>query len=829
MRTLTTLTALALLFLLSTRGAAQGRRIATFPYQQPFLWVTSTTSSFPSSDVDGGEFALDAGTVGWVTSIQSHGLNNNGGAGNAIRIQPTAGANNGIAGFIWFGDFTARCGDSLTLDWNKIQASSTGSTRVSELRIGTNSGAGMTFTDIPIANIDGGAWPRFDNSGAPQSGKLRLKLPPSLNGLSDARIRIYSINIGGTGSLPRLVVDNLAITTIDAPSIIAGPREVTACEGETARFAVQAAGIGLSYQWRRNGLPIDGATEATFTIDSVDWTDEGSYDVIVTGACAFPTASSKASLNVLRAPIIIEEPYAERICYGARAKFRVSAVGSGLTYQWRRNGVPIEGATAAAYSIERARETDAGSYDVVVSGRCSPMVTSRAVELVIDREPIIAEQPLDQTVTLGASVTFTVRAYGTGQLRYQWQKNGVDIPDATGTSFTIRSVALDDAGGYSCVISNRCTPPMTVTNNAWLHVKSAAGIVAPSNGATACEGDLLRLSVGAVSEGMRYQWRKDGIDIAGANDSVLTITDATRGDGGSYLCVITPENSSPIMTQPVAVEIFRRTAITEHPVDQLLCGGARATFSVAAVGDDLRYQWRRNGVPIDGATERSYVIITTAASDSGAYDCSVDGACGEAIMSHAARLTIHPSVAIVEQPVEQRVLSGEAIDLRVAALGGELRYQWRKDGIPIPEGTASHYSISSAAPIDGGIYDVVVDGCSERVVSDAIRVIVEESPLAVPERTRMEIGPTLLVSPNPTDGSAQLEIRLPAGLAVEGDARLLLYDILGVQVADLSESFASGGYRRAVLDARSLVSGTYQCRLEMREWNGTLGSVVIVR
>jgi hypothetical protein len=56
-------------------------------------------------------------------------------------------------------------------------------------------------------------------------------------------------------------------------------------------FSVTATGLNLSYQWRRNGVNIPGATSASFTIASVAETDVGSYDVVVTGACGAVTSS----------------------------------------------------------------------------------------------------------------------------------------------------------------------------------------------------------------------------------------------------------------------------------------------------------------------------------------------------------------------------------------------------------------------------------------------------------------------------------------------------------------------------------------------------------
>lgn len=68
--------------------------------------------------------------------------------------------------------------------------------------------------------------------------------------------------------------------------------------------------------------------------------------------------------------------------------------------------------------------------------------------------PTITGDPVSQSVSVGASVTFTVTASGTAPLSYQWRKNGDNIDTAKAASHTISSVSAADAGNYSCHVSN---------------------------------------------------------------------------------------------------------------------------------------------------------------------------------------------------------------------------------------------------------------------------------------------------------------------------------------------------------------------------------------
>jgi len=77
-------------------------------------------------------------------------------------------------------------------------------------------------------------------------------------------------------------------------------------------------------------------------------------------------------------------------------------------------------------------------------------------------------------VVAGASTTFTASASGTPTPTYQWRKNGVAIPGATGSSYTLANPAASDAGSYTLVATN--SAGSTTSNAAVLTI-----IIAPSN------------------------------------------------------------------------------------------------------------------------------------------------------------------------------------------------------------------------------------------------------------------------------------------------------------------------------------------------------------
>ena len=124
-----------------------------------------------------------------------------------------------------------------------------------------------------------------------------------------------------------------------------------------------------------------------------------------------------------------------------------------IAYQWRKNGVDINGASNATYTISNLNASHAGSYQVVVSNAWGSATSAKAV-LTIGIPPTIALQPVDQNATAGTGVTFAVDANGSAPLAYQWQKNGVNLVGATAKNLVLSNLDLNASGAYRAVVTN---------------------------------------------------------------------------------------------------------------------------------------------------------------------------------------------------------------------------------------------------------------------------------------------------------------------------------------------------------------------------------------
>ena len=110
-----------------------------------------------------------------------------------------------------------------------------------------------------------------------------------------------------------------------------------------------------------------------------------------------------------------------------------------------------------------------------------------------------------------------------------------------------------------------------------------------------------------------------------------------------YTCIsltLHPSLPSPL---PLSLPLYAvdPVVITDQPVSlTLVVPGQTATFTVAATGDNLMYQWQKGGVDIaTGANSATYTIAAVAESDTGMYQCVVSNAAGP-VTSTAASLSV---------------------------------------------------------------------------------------------------------------------------------------------------------------------------------------------
>ncbi len=557
----------------------------------------------------------------------------------------------------------------------------------------------------------------------------------------------YNVVISGTCA-PASTSSNVSLTINTAPAITTAPVSQTACLGSTATFNVTASGTGLTYQWRKGTVNISGATTASLVINPVSLTDVSTnYNVVISGTCSPAVTSSFIALALNTVPGITTAPVSQTACYGSPASFSVTAIGTGLTYQWRIGTANITGATSATYTISTVTLSDeATNYNVVVSGTCAPAITSSNVSLTVNTVPDITTAPVNQSACAGGSVNFTVAATGTA-LTYQWRIGTVNISGATSSTLTINPVSLSDAASnYNVVINGTCSPAST-SSNVSLTVNAAPAIVTAPVSQTACAGSSAAFSVIASGTALTYQWRNGTVNISGATSDILTFNPVTLSDAGSNYNVVISGTCTPSYTSSnVSLSVNTAPVITSGPVTNAVCIGGSESFSVTATGTGLTYQWRKGSVNLNNSGNISGantailtinpVALTDVASD---YNVVITGSCSPVITSADIALILNTAPVITTAPVNTSACAGTLASFTVAATGTGLSYQWRRGLININNGANITGATSATLTINplkagdhGADYNVVISGtCLPGQTSMNVSLIVNEGPIIV--------------------------------------------------------------------------------------------------
>jgi glucose/arabinose dehydrogenase len=184
--------------------------------------------------------------------------------------------------------------------------------------VGGNAITGGTFYNPPVQNFPQQYVGKYFYSdlagGFIDYIDPAVNRPPSLDFATGVSLPV-DLDVGPDGGLYYLARGASAVGRIMhqsalVPRIVTQPRNVTVIEGEPAPFTVTAAGEGtLSYQWRRNGVNIDGATGPTYTLPVATDADNGARFSVVVSNTYGSVTSDEATLNVTLGPVRVIDLY----------------------------------------------------------------------------------------------------------------------------------------------------------------------------------------------------------------------------------------------------------------------------------------------------------------------------------------------------------------------------------------------------------------------------------------------------------------------------------------------------------------------------------------
>ena len=477
-------------------------------------------------------------------------------------------------------------------------------------------------------------------------------------------------------------------------------------EGMTVTFQAGAASQqAVTYQWRREGQAVSGATNAMLVMTGVKVADSGRYDVTAVSGGVTLTSLSLSLAVQASAPILKQAPSATFSYPNGTARFSSSFLGSEpLTYQWMHGGSAIVGATSASLVMSDLQPADAGDYTVVATNplghteataSLTLLTPSKLASAIMDRGPV-GYWRLDET---NGNTAFDYAGNNNGTFTTGVANNvaGPRPPDFAG--FDALNNAYDFTAG--CVTN----PPLnlnraTVTIIAWIKPNGAqpdyAGIVfsRPDGGTSGLDykGSTGQLGYHWNDAAATYNW-----------ESGLSPTDAAW-------------NFAALVVEPSKATLYLDSGTgLQSAVNEVTHGSSGF--------NSLVFGW-------DNGTGRQY---KGSLDDVAIYDRALSAADITAIRNAGYTGTyVATPVSIVQQPKGETIMVGNSYTLSAEASGSvPLSYQWQKDGKDIVGAIRSSLAFASAAESDTGAYQLTVSQGAQKVTTTPVTLTVKPAPTAI--------------------------------------------------------------------------------------------------
>jgi len=466
--------------------------------------------------------------------------------------------------------------------------------------------------------------------------------------------RIMRANIDGSNLVEIITQDLVNITDI-AISDLAPCQELTGlleinnqerCAGDTVTFRMDAQGSPqIAFQWRKDGVVIEGATEKTYSINPVTLEDAGLYDCIVSNPCG-EVKSDSAELIVNPNPQTSIQPNPALVCAGTPIVLNGSPSGGSGVYVghlWEGQVSPLNNAqvqnptfltpTAGSYSL---------SYTVTDNNGCKGRSD---VAVTVNGLPIV-EAGEDRVICQGKSATLVASASGgTPAYTFTWSDGFVGaqntvLPVAT----TIYYVTVTDAS--NCIGVDSVTVVVNPNPTA-----SAGSDQEICNGETA----ILVASATGGTGGYTYQWSNG---VSGSGNPVAPEVTTT------YSVTVTDSKGCTDIAA-VTVTVFPVPVINLGP-DQEICEGEEANLdaTISSGTEPYTINWS------DGSSSASRVVTPTETTT---YSLTVTDAqtCSD---EASIKVTVNKKPKVNLGP-DQEICEEEEVTLQATATEGTPPYR----------------------------------------------------------------------------------------------------------------------------------------------------------
>ncbi|MGH7951350.1 MAG: putative Ig domain-containing protein, partial [Limisphaerales bacterium] len=301
---------------------------------------------------------------------------------------------------------------------------------------------------------------------------------------------------------------------------------------------------------------------------------------------------------------------------------------------------------------------------------------------------------------------------------------------------------------------------------------------------------------------LNYQWQQDGVDIVGATNSMLLLTNLSTGDAGVYSVTVSNSLGTVQSANVELPPIWRRPFFLIQPKDANVICDDGTNFQVSADGTKpLSYQWQFEGTAITNATNSMLVLDHVTGDQAGEYSVVVSNINGWAT-SQVAIMTVIAEPPLITSALTASGRQGKAFSYTIAGLHAPTSFS--ADGLPAGLDVNATNGVISGTPLESGVFNVTLGTanlCASAQTNLALTIAssapVVNSRLTVSGQELTAFNYKITATQTPTGFGAE---NLPQGLNVDPatgiisgtplyagiyDTTILASNVWGVGSADL--------------------------------------------
>lgn len=413
----------------------------------------------------------------------------------------------------------------------------------------------------------------------------------------------YRVRVVGTSPL-RESADNQINMKIYAPPIpLTAGGDTSVCVGETIDLtATHPSMSGVTYAWTGpNGF---SSTSQNPAKTNAVLADSGIYIITATTGTKCSVRDT-TSLMVYTYPAVPSASSNSVVCPNTVLRLYSNSTTSGVTYNW--TGPNSFSSPQQNPAINNATYGMAGTYYVTATKNgCTSTPASTAVIVNITTPTPVASS--NSSICEGQDLQLI--SSNISNATYNWTgPNSYSMNSST--AVTVLPNATKNAAGmyYVTATVNGCVSLVDSVN---VEVNTAPDVnIYPSPGDSICVGGTVTLiSIGANGGiNPQYQWLKNSVPISGATSSTYSTGNLQSGDIFNCTMTSTTTCSSPATDTSIGITIVVRPIVTPAinitvSPDTIVKDGDMVTFTadIKYGGKKPKFQWYRNGSPIQGAT-----------------------------------------------------------------------------------------------------------------------------------------------------------------------------------------------------------------------------------